>query len=296
MRHPYFDKTISLTTKHKKASALALPLRAGVGLRVSEVEVDTDIFGTFSGEVERRGSAIETAIKKARLGMMKSSSPLGLATEGSFGAHPLIPFVAGCEEAIVLIDDVHGFHVSESLISTKTNFRYCEIASMDEIEEFLDQAKFPSHGLIVKPNQTDRKLFQKIGRLFGKTTPSTIKGIQERESLQRAIETCRAISGDHLARVETDMRAHMNPTRMRVLRELGVKLARRLRSSCTECNCPGFGRTSVSGFLNCSECGFASQSPSHEIHSCPRCRYSKTLPRSDGVQSVDPMYCARCNP
>ena len=41
MQHPYFGKTISLTTKHKKASALALPLLAGVGLRVSEVEVDT---------------------------------------------------------------------------------------------------------------------------------------------------------------------------------------------------------------------------------------------------------------
>lgn len=296
MQHPYFYKTISLTTKHKKSSALALPLRAGVGLLVEEVEVDTDIFGTFTGEIERKGSAIETAIKKARHGMRKTSSSLGLASEGSFGAHPLIPFIAGCEETIVLVDDVNGFHVSETITSTKTNFGCYEAASIDDVEEFLQHAKFPSHALIVRPNQPNARFIKKIGRLFGISPPDITKGIQDRNSLKLAIDTCKTFSNDGLARVETDMRAHMNPTRMRVLRELGIKLARRLRSRCTECGCPGFGRSSVSGFLNCSECQCASEYPLHEVHSCPRCQYSKTLPRSDGVTSIDPMYCQRCNP
>lgn len=296
MQHPYFGKTISLTTKHKKASALALPLLAGVGLRVREIEVDTDIFGTFSGEIERKGTPLETALKKARLGMRKGSSELGLATEGSFGAHPYIPFIAGCEETIVLIDDVNGFHLSETIISAKTNFSFCEVRKLEDAESFLRQAKFPSHGLIVKPNQLGIKFIHRLGRLLGNYQSSTIKGIQDRCSLKLAIDKCAALSNDGLARVETDMRAYMNPTRLRVIRELGVKLARRLRSSCTECGCPGFGQTTVSGFLNCSECGCTSESPSHEIHSCARCEYSKTVPRSDGVTSLDPMYCQRCNP
>jgi len=296
MQHPYYGKTILLTTKHKKASALGLPLLAGVGLRVREIELDTDIFGTFSGEIERKGTPLETAIKKARLGMRKASSELGLATEGSFGVHPFIPFIAGCEETIVLIDDANGFHLSETIISARTNFSYCEARTPEDVESFLREAKFPSHGLIVKPNKVDINLFQRFGRLFGNSQISTIKGIQDRSSLKVAIEKCAALSDDGCARVETDMRAYMNPTRLRVIRELGVKLARRLRSSCTECGCPGFGKTTVSGFLNCSECGCASESPSHEIHSCARCEHSKTVPRSDGITSLDPMYCQRCNP
>lgn len=296
MRHPYDQQTVSLTTKHRKASALALPLLAGVGLIVKEVEVDTDIFGTFTGEVERTGTPLETAIKKARLGMMKGSTPLGLASEGSFGAHPFIPFIAGCEEIVVLIDDLNGFHVSESLISTKTNFGSREASCIEEVEEFLQQVKFPSHGLIVKPNQADGGIVQKIRRMFGKANAGIMKGIKDRESLKVAIKACRAASYDGMARVETDMRAHMNPTRMRVLRELGTSFARRLRSRCTECGCPGYGRTSATGFLDCSECGYPSESSSHEVHSCPKCHHFETLPRSDGMTSVDPMYCHRCNP
>jgi hypothetical protein len=264
---------------------------------VKEFELDTDQFGTFSGEVERKGSALETAIKKARAGMHQSSSPLGMATEGSFGAHPLIPFIAGSEETIVLVDDELGFHVSETLISTNTNFGHCVTKSLGETEEFLQRAKFPSHGLLVKPNLTDQNLFQKIGRFFRSSSDgTTLKDIKDRTALELAIESCGSVSKDRMARVETDMRAHMNPTRMRVLRELGIKLARRLRSRCTECGCPGFGRTGVSGFLECSECGSASESPSHEVHSCPKCQFSKTKIRSDGLQRLDPMYCQRCNP
>ena len=296
MQHPYFQQTIALTTKHKKASALGLPLRAGVGLIVKEVQVDTDIFGTFTGEVERTGTPLETAIKKARLGMKECLTSLGLASEGSFGSHPFIPFIAGCEETIVLVDDVSGFHISESLISTKTNFGSRETSCIEDIEDFLKQVKFPSHALIVKPNQTDGGFVQKIRRMFRKSNTDILKGIQNRESLKLAIEACSSASFDGFARVETDMRAHMNPTRMRVLRELGILFARRLRSLCTECGCPGFGRTSVTGLLNCSECGYPSESPSHEIHSCAKCHHSKTLPRRDGITSVEPMYCQRCNP
>lgn len=298
VRHRYSDRTVLLTTKHEKAAALALPLRAGVGLRVEAIELDTDKLGTFTGEVERLGTPLETAVRKARLGMTLTSSSLGLASEGSFGPHPFIPFIAGCQEIVALVDDELGYQISETIISSKTNFGHCSVQSIEEADEFLLKAKFPSHGVIVRPNKFDRGVLKDFGRMIsGKSAIEVIvKGIRDRSGLRSAIESCKKISDDGRALIETDMRAHMNPTRMRVLRELGVKLARRLRSICTECGCPGFGITSVQGFLDCSECGYASESPSHEVHSCPRCNYCKTLPRSDGMKHVDPMYCQRCNP
>ena len=49
-------------------------------------------------------------------------------------------------------------------------------------------------------------------------------------------------SDDGLAVVIADMRANRNPTRMRVLRALSWKLAKRLQRLCPKCQAPGFGR------------------------------------------------------
>ena len=65
----YFGAQAVLTTKHEKAKAIALQLKAALGLKLETVEVDTDVLGTFTGEIEREGTPKETAIKKARLGL-----------------------------------------------------------------------------------------------------------------------------------------------------------------------------------------------------------------------------------
>ncbi len=48
---------------------------------------------------------LETAVAKARLGMRQLGLPHGIASEGSFGPHPLVPFLAASTELIVLVDD-----------------------------------------------------------------------------------------------------------------------------------------------------------------------------------------------
>lgn len=294
----YYGKSITLTTKHKKADAFALPLRAGIGLKLNSEEVDTDQLGTFTGEIEREGTPLETAVKKARLGMKKTGSRLGLANEGSFGPHPLMPLIPGCQEIVVMLDDQLGIQVNESIISASTNFCHIEVRSIEESEDFLIRVKFPSHGLIVRPNKYQSSLLNKVSQIVsGKSAHALIhKGIQDRDSLASAILSCKDFSNDGLAHIETDMRAHMNPTRMRVLRSLGVKLARRLRSVCPNCNCPGFGITGAEGFLLCEDCGYPSEAPALEVHSCPKCQYGRTLPRKDGITRIKPMHCQRCNP
>ncbi|MBA3995260.1 MAG: hypothetical protein C0469_17210 [Cyanobacteria bacterium DS2.3.42] len=294
----YSGRRVVLTTKHGKAAALSLPLKAGLGLLLESVELDTDLLGTFTGEIERVGTPVETAIKKARLGMNNAGLNLGLANEGSFGPHPYIPFIPGCHEVIVFIDDNLGIEVTESIVSASTNFGHIDARSIEEVGEFLVRVKFPSHGLIVRPNKSSENLLNKMSRIFtGKSPDATIKkGIRDRDVLAAAILDCAKLSGDGLAHIETDMRAHMNPTRLRVLRALGIRLARRLLSNCPECDCPGFGITGAEGALPCEECDSPSEAPSLEIHTCQQCHLRQTHGRKDGITSVEATYCRRCNP
>ena len=295
----YSGKIAVLTTKHGKLEAIRLPLKAGLGLEViSTSGVDTDMLGTFTGEVERVGSPMETARKKARLGMRLTGEKLGIANEGSFGPHPYVPFIAGCQEIMVFIDDELGIHVTESVVSEKTNFAHADVRSVEELEDFLCKVKFPSHGLIVRPNRAESNWVSKVSQIVIRNSNQTTihKGIQDKHSLAEAIAVCAEVSSNGLAHVETDMRAHMNPTRQRVLRALTIKLARRLHSICPECRCPGWGISGVEGFLPCQDCGYPSDAPAYEVHSCFKCQRKEVFPRKDGLKHIDPTYCQRCNP
>lgn len=228
--------------------------------------------------------------------MQKCGSSLGLASEGSFGSHPQIAFIAGSSEILVFLDDELSIEIAESLTSANTNFANISVGSIDEAESFLLKVKFPSHGVIVQPDLRDQDFVSNIGRAILNKKAIMQKGIQDKESLMSAIRYCKQYSKNGLVRIETDMRAHMNPTRMRVLRSLAIKLARRLRSCCPQCNCPGFGLTGVKGFLHCAVCRYPSSAPAFELHSCARCGYSKTVPRSDGLSEVEAKNCQICNP
>jgi hypothetical protein len=91
------------------------------------------------------------------------------------------------------------------------------------------EAQFPSHALIVRPNEG-----LKPGFLF--------KGVADLETLNGAVMRCAPASGDGWAHVETDMRAHVNPTRQKVIRRPAFRLARRLAAACPSCGAPGWGR------------------------------------------------------
>ena len=78
------------------------------------------------GHLHRRnpaaGTITETALAKARLGMAAASATIGIASEGSYGPHPHMPFVAAGIEVMVLIDDERGIVVREQLIDEAPMF------------------------------------------------------------------------------------------------------------------------------------------------------------------------------
>ncbi len=282
--HPYAGRTAVLATMHRKESVIAPALRATPGLIVEPVPgLDTDRFGTFSGEIARNGTMLEVAVRKARLGMNAGGAALGLATEGSFGPHPMIPFLPAGMELMVFVDDERGIVVTESLIAETTNFAHMVVRSDEMPTEFLQRIGFPDHGLIVRPND-------------GEETEGLAKGVIDHDGLTRAIMAAAAVSRDGQARLETDMRAHFNPTRMNSLAVLAERLGRRLARRCPACGMPGFGRTGDHPGLPCEACGDPTDLVAAEIFGCPACDFTEDRPRADGLVRSPAQYCPTCNP
>lgn len=282
--HPFAGRRVALATLHDKAEALA-PAFGTLGMRVIvPAGIDTDALGTFSGEVPRRGTALDTAIAKARLGMAATGLPLGLATEGSFGPDPAIGFVPLHRELAVLVDDLHGQVVCEFLQTHETNHAGATCsAGQPPDDATLARWGFPAHALLVRSEPLGPG-----GRVR--------KGLRDRAALDAAIAACAAAAPDGRVRVETDMRAHCNPTRMRHIRALGLRLVERLRSRCPACAAPGFGRIDVVAGLPCAACGAPTRALLAEVHGCGACGERREIPRGDGRAHADPGACDRCNP
>jgi len=282
---PYRGRTAVLATQHGKERVVARPLHAAVGLIVTvPAEINTDLLGTFTGDVKRTGTPREVAIRKARLGMAATGVPLGLASEGSFGPHPLMPFVCASDyELMVFVDDEIGFTVVEGILTEVTNFDHCAAQSLSDMVDFLPRARFPSHALIVRPNE-------------GLKPDLLFKGIADHAALAHAVRLCAAASADGLAHVETDMRAHVNPTRQKAIRRAAFRLARRLASLCPSCGTPGWGGTGVERGLPCKACGTPTELVRHEIFGCARCDHKAIKPRDDGLHYAEDNFCPSCNP
>jgi len=282
---PYRGRTAALATQHGKERVVARPLRAALGLSVTvPAEINTDLLGTFTGDVRRTGTPREVAIRKARLGMSASGLRLGLASEGSFGPHPLIPFLSASDyELLVFVDDEIGFTVVEGILTEVTNFGQAEARTIDDLADFLPLARFPSHALTTRPNE-------------GLKPDLLFKGLADHAALAHAVQCCAAASADGLAHVETDMRAHVNPTRQTAIRQVAFRLARRLAALCPSCGTPGWGGTGVERGLPCKACGSPTELIRHEIFGCARCEHQVLKPRGDGVHYAEENFCPCCNP
>jgi len=227
MTHPYHGRQVALATKHGKLAQIGPALRAAVSLEVIPVDLDTDMFGTFTGEIARPGDALHTAIAKAQAAAHTGALSLGVASEGSFGPHPGSPFVSANLEIVVLVDLDIGCHIAEQVLTTNTNFAHVRLTSDQSPDDFARSIGFPTHALVVQPSVGHGKI---------------IKGITDDAELKAAITASAAVSSDGQALVQTDMRAHCNPTRQLQIAEAANRLAKRLTILCPACGVPGWGQ------------------------------------------------------
>lgn len=281
----YAGACMILTTRHAKSIALAPPFWHQLGASILEYVVDTDQLGTFSGEIERVGSALDCARRKCEWALDKLGDRIdyALASEGSFGPHPFLSVLPCDEETLYFIDRKRGFHLHLSQLSEKTNYRLECVDSWEALLAFAGAAGFPSHALILRP--TD-----------GRSTGPIVKGIQTLADLESAFKELTRLSPSGTIRVETDMRAQFNPTRLEVIGELATKLAARLCCECPNCQTPGWGIVRVEKGLPCKRCGSATELTKSKIDGCAKCTYTEARGRPDGLEQAYHGYCPVCNP
>jgi hypothetical protein len=279
----YKDVEIVLTTKHQKGKAIEPAFSEILGSRIRSLDLDTDTLGTFSGEVARKGHALECVRQKCEWGMSQVRADYGLASEGSFGPHYDIPFLQTDTEILYFIDRTRNIHLHLIEVSTDTNYQMKAVSSIEELQKFAQDAGFPAHALILRPNSAPR------GTLM-------FKGIQQLDELVDTFKDCVRQSADRLAWVETDMRAHLNPSRMRAIARLASKMATRLSTVCPQCHAPGWGMVDVEVGLECAWCGAKTENIKSEIFGCVKCSYQEKSIPAHGLKKADPAYCSRCNP
>lgn len=279
----YKQSKFYLATKHKKSLALAKAFKDILDVEIIEHNIDTDLLGTFSGEIERQDSPIDTARKKCLISIKDLDAQFALASEGSFSPHPLIPFLSSDHEILYFIDRINNFEIHLSEISMETNFNKQEIYDIDELFKFAQKALFPSHGLILSSLDSNNQKY-------------IFKELENINDLETAFQKCLSHSCLKKVLVETDMRAHKNPTRMKIIENLGKKLALRLLEPCPECFTPGWGKIDIELGLPCESCLLPTNEIKSEIFTCPKCTHKEYLPPTHQKKFAEPRFCPICNP
>lgn len=274
-------RKILIASKHKKEDVLAPLLIKSLGvIPVTFDALDTDQLGTFTGEIERVDDPLTTARKKCEIGMALSGTDLAVASEGSFGMHPIMPFVPAGDEIIILVDKKNGIEIAAREITTKTNFSGAAVDNETALRLFAERALFPSHGLILSLGQINKQ--------------HITKGISSWKELMECFQ--HMTSKQMEVYVETDMRAMFNPTRMEAIGKACEKLIEKIKSACPICHWPGFSVRAVQEGLPCSQCGRKTRSTLLHLFVCQNCQHEETKRYPYNKQEEDPMYCDSCNP
>lgn len=279
------NRTAVLATMHQKEQAIAPILQQELKLNVIVPDnFNTDVYGTFTREVKRPATQIETAKLKIKKALELTGERIGIASEGSFYPYPNFPLVSCNREIIVLIDLENDLELIGDVVSTETNHSYQTVSSVEQAIEFASKIGFPEHALIVTTRQNP--------------TPEDeiFKGITDLEELKHRVQYLLAKSAKGTIHLETDMRAMYNPTRMKVIEQATYDLVKKFQQKCPNCAYPGFALVERKSGLVCSLCHLPTSMIKAEIYQCKKCHYSEEKLYPNGVTTADPTYCNYCNP
>ncbi|PKM93151.1 MAG: hypothetical protein CVU84_17220 [Firmicutes bacterium HGW-Firmicutes-1] len=281
MKKIFENRKIALLTKHKKEKAIKPVLEKTTGCElIVETRFDTDKLGTFSREIKRPKSQLDTARMKIRRGMKLLKTDIGIASEGSFGSHPYAP-IPWNVELVLLYDKKENMEIYGVYEGSETNFAHLKTDCFDKALKFAEQIGFPEHFLILRPDDEYSK--------------HIIKDIDCGEKLKETFNWCLTKSRTGNVFIETDMRAHANPTRMKNIEKATQDLIAKLMKFCPKCDAPGFIIKEAIKGLPCDLCGLSSEMTLKYIYSCHKCKHEQEelYPRG---QYAPAQYCNYCNP
>lgn len=275
------NEPIALLTQHGKERVIAPVLEPLLHCRIEHVSgYDTDQLGSFSRDIARPGSQLEAARRKAQIGMRLSGLPLGLASEGSFGPDPFTGMFLWNIEMVVLIDQRHDLEIV-GIAQGQARSADKLVSNWDAAATVASLAGFPEHQMMLRPDHAD--------------DPRVYKGIGDWASLEQQFALTLAQSSSGQVFIESDLRAHANPTRMENIRLATIDLGKRLTSSCPQCATPGYGPVKAITGLPCARCHRPTSLARGEQWHCSRCGHDETIWRRD-LKEADPRHCDHCNP
>ena len=277
----FSDRLLFIASNHRKELAIQPLLERELKLECFTLAlIDTDQFGTFSGEIERTQSPLDTLKAKCNLGFKLTGCDLVLATEGSFGPHPDLPFCSAHDELMLLMDFKHNRSYSARILTTETNFQGKKILKVEELIKFCESIDFPNQAIILR-NDEQSMLFLK-------------KGINDWDELATAFNVCLRKHGTVF--VETDMRAMHNPPRMKQIELLTQNLIDKIKVLCPSCEMPGYGVATISPGLPCQICETPTSSVLKHVLRCESCFFQEEKYFPNGRETEDPTFCPACNP
>jgi hypothetical protein len=272
-------ETFAIVTQHEKQRALGPVLRERLDAELVVIDdIDTDALGTFTRDIPRTGTQLEAARKKARLALDRGYV-CGLGSEGAFIPGP---FGIGSYdlEIVVFVDAVQGIEVVGRALEPGLHV-HGVVDSPDALWPLARRAGFPEHGLVIRPDDEHHQW--------------TRKGIRTERDLLDAFIDAQQMSREDRVFVETDLRAHQNPTRMVTIGKAAVDLVERLSCRCPACATPGFGLIERVPGRPCRWCGTPTSEPAADELGCVRCPHRERRPVG-GEPFADPGRCDRCNP
>lgn len=271
-------QALLIPTQHGKGAALRAALGPALGVEVEELAIDTDSFGTFSGTVPRPDGALGALTRKITAARAaRPDARILVASEGSFGPHPSIPWLSVNAEYLRWHDAESGFDLTVSSVSTRPHHLTQSITGLAALDQaLLDRFRFPAHGLMVAAP----------GSVISEHT-----AITDTDTLRAAVSITLKRHG--AAELRSELRAHMNPTRMRHIQRTAWRLANRLRSACPACAAAGFGESVPLRGRPCAACGFPSSDSLGRRWRCLHCAHQieRLIPGF-----ADPQRCPLCNP
>ncbi len=282
----FYNRKALIVTKHNKEKVIAPILREALGLHISvAVKVDTDEFGTFSGEIERPDSQYNTAkLKILKAFELYPDAEIAIASEGAFNPHPDCAFIPLNTEIVLLIDRKNQLEISAKYLSLSVSVKEETVSTMEEAWAFIEILGFPENGVIIKAgNNKNNK-------------PYIFKDATTRSCLEAALLFFFDISVDGKITMQSDMRAHLNHVRMENIRLATVELLKIIQSVCTDCNTPGFDVKEVIKGLPCSLCNAPTRSTLSYIYECKKCKHQQEKLYPHGKKYEDAGLCDCCNP
>lgn len=267
---------------HHKEIIIAPIIKKELGLEVKvPQDFDTDRFGTFTRDIRRAGNQLEAARKKALEAIKVTGLKIALASEGSFGAHPSIPFVSSNLEIVLLLDTVNNIEIIGHHRTSSVRVRGQVVFTSEEAVQVASSWGFPEQGIIL--------------RLSQKSNCHIYKELTSVEDLRSVSQRLLSKWWARSIFIETDMRAHRCPDRMNSIQNATLDLIKNCKSLCPSCSTPGFSVTDVVKGLRCSSCGLTTDVIKETVHTCQKCTYEERRPVKDKL-FAEPSECSWCNP